>query len=561
MITKPLSCLTSPLTSWFLRLTTSRVQFGRFALPPNSPPSRTQPGTHRFARPSVTLLAAVALFGIAVLPGTTRAQDSAPTVVDPDLAVRAVVTGLNQPIGLAFLRANDFLITEKATGQVKRVVNGAVVSTVLDLPVNSASERGLLGIALHPNFHRNGWVYLFWTESSTGADSTELAEVGNANSPYGPDTPQPFGNRVDRFVWDRRSQTLKFDRNLVVLRAYQADADQPLRGNHNGGVLRFERSGGDDDKRHMSKRHDDRKKLFIVIGDEGRRGMLQNLLEGPFGADTPDDQFGGPEPDNAHLTGVILRLNDDGSIPRDNPFYEYGATLGGEEGAALQRVFAYGIRNSFGLAVDPRTGELWESENGDDTFDEINRIEPGHNGGWVQSMGPLVRVPEFKQLETTLGQMSLQQVRWPPSNIADTPVSARARMVDFPGSHFGEPQFSWKYGVPPAALGFLNNRSLGAEYEGDLFVGAAIPVPAGGFLFRFKLTPNRQRLAWSDPRLADLVADNTAKYDLTESESLQFGSDFGSATDIQAGPRGNLFVVSASHGAVYEIYRAKSSSK
>ena len=149
------------------------------------------------------------------------------------------------------------------------------------------------------------------------------------------------------------------------------------------------------------------------MGDNGRRGVLQNLMDGPFGPGIDDDQFGGPEPDNAHLTGMVLRLNDDGSTPRDNPFHEFGAQLGGEVGANLQKVFAYGIRNSFGLAVDPWTGELWESENGGDSFDEINRIEPGHNGGWIQAMGPLARVTQFKEIESTPEFLGLQQVRWP----------------------------------------------------------------------------------------------------------------------------------------------------
>ena len=118
---------------------------------------------------------AIAAFGFA-----TGAVAQAPTVNDPDLAVRTVITGLDQPIAMAFLGRNDFLVTEKASGKVKRVVNGAVTATVLDLPVNSASERGLLGIALHPDFRRNGWVYLFWTESSTGTDTRTFSQVGLA---------------------------------------------------------------------------------------------------------------------------------------------------------------------------------------------------------------------------------------------------------------------------------------------------------------------------------------------------------------------------------------------
>ena len=96
---------------------------------------------------------------------------------------------------MAFLGPNDFFVLEKATGQVKRVVNGVVQSTVLDLAVNSGSERGLLGIALHPNFPATPHVYLYWTESTTGADTTVLSE-----------TPL-LGNRVDRFVWDGSTLT------------------------------------------------------------------------------------------------------------------------------------------------------------------------------------------------------------------------------------------------------------------------------------------------------------------------------------------------------------------
>jgi glucose/arabinose dehydrogenase len=88
---------------------------------------------------------------------------AAPTMLDPNLRVRTVVSDLNQPTSIAFLGDNDMLVLEKTTGRVQRVVNGAIQSTVLDLAVNGASERGLLGIALHPNFPVNPGVYLYWT--------------------------------------------------------------------------------------------------------------------------------------------------------------------------------------------------------------------------------------------------------------------------------------------------------------------------------------------------------------------------------------------------------------
>ena len=88
----------------------------------------------------------------------------------------------------------------------------------------------------------------------------------------------------------------------------------------------------------------------------------------------PDDQFGGPEPDDAHLTGVVLRLNDDGTTPEDNPFFAAGAAIGGEVGANIQKIFCVRHRNSFGMAFDPKSGDLWLQENGDDTFSELNRV-------------------------------------------------------------------------------------------------------------------------------------------------------------------------------------------
>lgn len=217
----------------------------------------------------------------------------AQALVDPSIGVTTVASGLSQPIAMVFIGPDDILVTEKATGRVKRVTAGVVASVVLDLAVNSASERGLLGIALHPDFPANPGVYLYNTESTTGADTNVTANV------------PLLGNRVDRFVWN--GNTLTFDRNIVRLRAFQddrnnvADPTLPvLRGNHNGGVVRFGPDG----------------KLDVIIGDNGRRGCLQNHLMGPV--------LGGPAPDDAHLTGVILRLNDDGSSPRDNPFYQAG---------------------------------------------------------------------------------------------------------------------------------------------------------------------------------------------------------------------------------------------
>ena len=453
---------------------------------------------------------------------TTQIQPAAasPVMLDDNLTVSTVIAGLDQPTSMAFIGPNDFLVLEKATGKVQRITNGILQSTPLDLAVNNASERGLLGIALHPKFAQNGFVYLYWTESSTGVDTANIDQV------------PLLGNRVDRYVWN--GSTLTFDRNLIKLRSLQQDAGQPSRGNHNGGVLRIGPDG----------------KVYIIIGDNGRRGFLQNLASG---GPNPDDQFGGPEPDDAHLTGVILRLNDDGSTPVDNPFFNAPANLTGAAAANIKKVFAYGIRNGFGVDFDPLSGALWVQENGDDAFDEINRVVPGFNGGWIQAMGPVNRVGEFRSIEMTYAAGNLQQLRWPPSNIATTPQQALARMFMLPGAQYSDPEFSWKYALAPSPIGFARGRGLGPQFEGDLFVGASRTTLLNGYLFRFKLTADRQHFSFTDPRLADRVADNVDKFDQTESESLVIGRDFGITTDIQTAPNGNLFVVSLSNGAVYEI--------
>ena len=463
-----------------------------------------------------------------VLALAVTPQSSTPSMLVPELGVRTVVAGLEQPTSMAFIGADDFFVLEKASGRVVRVKNGVMTGAVLDLAVNSASERGLLGVALHPNFNANRFVYLYWTESSTGADTTAVNDV------------PLLGNRVDRYVWD--GSALTFDRTLMRLRALQTDAGQPARGNHNGGVLRFGPDG----------------KLYVFVGDVGRRGFFQNLPCGPTTncPATPfvaDDEFGGPEPDDAHATGAIFRLNDDGTTPGDNPYAQIPTVQTTPITENIKRLYAYGVRNGFGMDFDPVGGHLWTQENGDDAFDEINRVEAGFNGGWAQLMGPSSRIAEFKAIEVARGN-SLQQNRWPPSNIADTAAEALARLYQLPGSKYTEPEFSWKYAVAPSPVGF-GGAGLGLRYAGDLFVGASRTTLLGGYLMRLELSADRKSVATTDSRLADKVADNADKFDLAESESLVVGRDFGITTDLRTEPsKGSLYVVSLSNGAVYEVY-------
>lgn len=492
--------------------------------------------------------AALVLFAAAgsLLPLAARADTTALTLLDPNLQASAFInSGLSQPIGIVFIGNNDFFVLEKASGQVKRFIGGVQqTAPVLDLAVNSNSERGLLSMALHPNFPNTPYVYIYWTESSTGTDSNVVLNV------------PLLGNRVDRFFWN--GSTLAYDTNIIRLRSLQTDniavVGQPgtnnanPAGNHNGGTIAFGPDG----------------KLYVFIGDQGRRGWMQNLLNGPFTvAPFVDDTFGGPAPDNAHLSGVMLRLNADGTTPADNPFFATGAALGGEVGANVQKVFSYGHRNGYGMAFDPLTGWLWLTENADDAYAEINRLVPGMNGGWIQFAGPASRMRDWRSIEVNQFGQALQQVRYPPTRAAYTTAAALARLVMLPGAIYKDPELSWRYESGPSGAGFVTGNALGAEYNGTLWIGSSrsfAQVGAnGGSLYRLRLTADRMNLDLSaDPRLADKVADNlfrAQKFEGTESETLVIGRGFGTVTDIRQGPDGALYVVSLTDNTIYRISR------
>ena len=163
--------------------------------------------------PKLITFAAVVIAGIST---TSRADTKPVAVLDPNLQVTTAASGFAQPIGVVFLPRTDgvidMLVLEKASGQVKRVLDGVVQPTpVLDLAVNSNSERGLLSMVLHPNFPATPDVFIRWTESSTGADSGVVSEV--------PLT----GNRVDRFTWN--GSTLTLAAPVIALRSLDAPAN------------------------------------------------------------------------------------------------------------------------------------------------------------------------------------------------------------------------------------------------------------------------------------------------------------------------------------------------
>lgn len=373
----------------------------------------------------------------------------APVMSDPAVSVRLLVAGLSTPTTMAFIGPNDFLVLQKNDGKVRRVIGGVLQSgNVLDVNVDGLSERGLLGIAVHPNFLVTPHVYLYFTESSSGD--------GSDNG---------LANRIYRYTWS--GSALTTPGTLI--------ADLPISPgpNHDGGVIAFGPDG----------------KLYIVIGDLNRNGQLQNNATG-----APDD------------SSVILRLNDDGTVPSDNPFVAQGGNLA--------KYFAYGIRNSFGMAFDPVTGKLWNTENGPNSYDEVNLVEAGFNSGWRKLMGPDSRNA---------------------NSVAD--------LFAVPGAHYADPEFSWLAPVGVTAIAFPNSQLFGADYQNSALVGDV----NNGNLYRLPLNQSRDGFSLSGG-LADLVADS-----VTERESVRVGKEFSGITDLKLGPDGKVYVVSIGDGAVYVI--------
>ncbi|NJN64332.1 MAG: PQQ-dependent sugar dehydrogenase [Acidobacteria bacterium] len=217
-----------------------------------------------------------------------------------------ILTGLNQPTSLAGTPDGRILITERG-GTLRAVEHGRLVAAPLcTLNVATSGDAGLLGIAVHPNFSRNGFVYLYYT-TTTGT------------------------NRVSRVRLDRSSCT---DDTLILGNLGSAPSAQRL-----GGGIAFGPDG----------------KLYVATGD------FEN---------------GSAARDNGVLAGKVLRVNDDGTVPSDNP-------------TAGSFVFARGIRNGRGLDIGA-DGKIIVSDAGaasDTSHDEINRVPTNGDLGWNAATG------------------------------------------------------------------------------------------------------------------------------------------------------------------------------
>lgn len=413
-------------------------------------------------------------------------QQTGPTLQDSSLKIELVTQGLKFPTSMAFINNNGtLLVLEKNTGKVIAVDTDTGIisnSSVIDLRVNSSRERGSLGIAVlkaddnvtsRDNSTKSGttYVFLYFTESN-GTD--------------------PVRNVVYRYEWNPQNQTLTNGKLLMTLPALAP-------GIHNGGKIKI------DPRTNY---------IYTVIGDQNQRGLLQNVAD---------------PPSLIQDTSVIFRFTANGSAPTDNPFYNFTSS------EDIRKYFAYGIRNSFGLAIDPITGTLWDTENGSDRYDELNMVKPGFNSGWHKIMGPAVR-------NLTATDNSSQ---------SELSKDLSKNLVNFANSEYADPQFSWKESIAPTDIEFLNSSKLGQSYANNIFVGDF----KNGNIYYFKVNENRTGLEFNDSSLSDRVADNEQ-----ERNKVLFASGFaGGITDLETGPDGYLYVLTVG-GNIYRIVPSSTAS-
>ena len=265
-------------------------------------------------RTSVRLLIASGLL-LSVVP-PVLGQAPVLRSANHDYRVVTVADGLMTPWSMAFLPGGDILITERA-GRLRLVRDGLLrMESIEGVPeVLEQGQGGLFDVVLHPDFESNQWVYLSYAKPiGDGTEATTAVSRG-------------------RFENDRL-----MDVEDIFVATTQG------RPGHYGGRLAFDADGY----------------LWVTVGERQ--------------APSSGDLTAHPAQDISNHHGTVNRLNDDGSVPSDNPYVG--------ESDVLPSIWSYGHRNPQGLAIHPETGDIWITEHGPQGGDELNRVLPRLNYGW-----------------------------------------------------------------------------------------------------------------------------------------------------------------------------------
>src|SRR5919202_864295 len=397
---------------------------------------------------------------------------------DPNLKYEVVASGLRSPTTMAFLGPNDILVNEKLNGTVQRIIDGKIQpQPVLDVRVANKNERGMLGIAVakptsanNSNNKSSSPMYVFVSYTETKVEGSDICPKPSYCEP-GHD---PLGNRLYRYEFDNNTGKLVNPRLLLDLPAVPGPG-------HNAGKIII----GPDNN------------VYFTIGDVGAyKTETQNFANKP----------------NSNGTSGIYRITQDGKAVK--------GIIGDKD--PLDKYYAYGFRNSFGIDFDPVTGNLWDTENGDACCDEINLVDPGFNSGWRKVQG-------FWEVKgNTYGNM----------------VQNPTDLVDFGGKgKYRSPEFVWLNTTGPTAIKFLNSEKLGKQYQNDMFVADY----HGGNIYHFKLNQNRTALVLNGP-LADKIANTPTEM---QQSGIIFAKGFGAITDLEVGPYDGYLYVLTFDGTIY----------
>jgi aldose sugar dehydrogenase len=403
-----------------------------------------------------------------------RSTEVTPILIDPSLKLNIVLENISNPTTMAFLDQDDFLLLERVNGTVERFVNSQKLNEpLLDLEVSQS--EGLLGMAISnstlESSNNTKQVYLYYTPSTEDCAC------------------QGIGNLLVRY--DLAENNTKLINPMVLLDL--PTGNWPL-DQHHGGPVAIGPDGN----------------IYLATGDLGRVPEIYSPNQHwNYTPNKATNSKEGMEPDGS---AGILRISPDG-LSVDN-------VLGNKH--ILDKYYAYGIRNSFGLDFDPITGNLWITENGPDRGDEINLVEPGFNSGWAMLAGT-----NYMYNNSLYEEIPLPRI-----------------LFDFNGTGFYHPpKFEWKtFSVGPTAMTFIDSDIFGEKYRNNLFVG-----DTKGNLYLFTMNDNRTGF-----NLPGDLHDNTAVSE-QQLEPIIVGKDFGIITDLKTGPDGFLYVVTLSPSKVYKI--------